>query len=110
MYESMLAPESAKGLVGLPPKCGTRESVFHLFVIQVRERERIIECLRSRGIGFGVHYPFSLAEQAAYMAFARSMHFPVATELARTVLSLPLYPTLSETSIGEVVCAVKAAL
>jgi dTDP-4-amino-4,6-dideoxygalactose transaminase len=109
-YESMLAAEAEEGRIQLPPKFSDRESVFHLFVIRVRERRRIIEELGSLGIGCGVHYPFALHEQPAYQHFGGGRDFSVSEHHARTVLSLPLYPSLTEAGVAEVVCAVQKAL
>lgn len=109
LYERLL-PEEASGVFGRLPKCYDSENVFHLYVVKVKARDRIIECLNRRGVGFGVHYPFALAQQPAYRAFGKGKDFSVSEELARNVLSLPMYPSLREDSIEEVARALKEGL
>jgi dTDP-4-amino-4,6-dideoxygalactose transaminase len=70
--------------------------VFHLYVVRVCERERLIHELQEAGIGTGIHYPVSLHLSCAYRHLAyQPGDFPVAERLANEVLSLPMFPTLS---------------
>ena len=84
-------------------------AVFHLFVIKHPRRDRLQSYLKERGIATGVHYPIPLHLQPAYdyMGF-QTGDFPVAEELAKTVLSLPMYPELTEEQILFVCDAIKA--
>ncbi|MHC4560178.1 MAG: DegT/DnrJ/EryC1/StrS family aminotransferase, partial [Planctomycetota bacterium] len=80
--------------------------VYHLYVVRTRDRDRLIEFLRSRSIGAAVHYPVPVHLQPAY---ARLDHrsLPETESAAREVLSLPMYPELTETEANFVIEALK---
>ena len=91
-----------------PP--GTR-GVFHLFVVEVHRRESIISALAEDGITTAVHYPRPLPLLAAYERFhARAEDFPVASRMTTRILSLPLYPELSDAQQERVVSALRRAV
>ncbi len=81
---------------------GTRHA-WHLYVVRVGERERLREALASRGIETLVHYPRALHQHPGYRSLARP-GLEHSEELARSALSLPLYPQLEEDEV-ELVCA-----
>lgn len=93
-----------------PDDAGTR-AVYHLYVVQVRNREAIQSRVASRGVATGVHYPIPLHLQRAYARLKLEPGtFPVAEEQARTVLSLPMYPELSDEQIRYVAASVIEAI
>jgi len=74
--------------------------VYHLFVVQVPSRDQVLSALRADGIGAGVHYPIPLHLQPAYRYIgAEAGSFPVAEACASKVLSLPLYPEMTEEQV-----------
>ncbi len=84
------------------------EHVWHLYVVRTRRRDGLLEHLRARGIGVLIHYPVPIHLQPAYRDRGwREGQFPVAERLAREVLSLPIYPELTETQIEAVVGSVR---
>jgi dTDP-4-amino-4,6-dideoxygalactose transaminase len=94
--------------VGLPYVAPGGEHAYHLFVIQVDRRERLQEDLASRGIGTGIHYPVPIHLQEAYRDFGFGPgSFPVAEASARRVLSLPIYPEMTEADVRRVAGAVR---
>ncbi|HEY6065664.1 MAG TPA: DegT/DnrJ/EryC1/StrS family aminotransferase [Thermoanaerobaculia bacterium] len=79
----------------------------HLYVVRTTRRDELRSHLAARGIETGIHYPVPLHLQPAYSYLgARRGDFPVSEEASETVLSLPLYPTLSDEQVGAVVSAV----
>jgi dTDP-4-amino-4,6-dideoxygalactose transaminase len=69
--------------------------VYHLFVVESAERDRLREHLAARGVAAGVHYPQAVPLTPAYQHLGCSAgDFPVAEGLAARGLSLPLYPEL----------------
>ncbi|HQY92922.1 DegT/DnrJ/EryC1/StrS family aminotransferase [Caldilinea sp.] len=85
--------------------------VYHLYVVQYSERDRLRAQLAAQGIGAGIHYPTPVHLQPAYQAGqVRATALPVTEQAAREVLSLPLHPTLGEAQARTVVQAVAAAL
>ena len=91
-----------EGLVP-PPRGG----VFHLFVIQSRERDALKAFLAERGVSTDVHYPLAAHQQKPYARFA-SAGLPHTERLASEVLSLPLYPELAEADVDYVLASLRA--
>jgi dTDP-4-amino-4,6-dideoxygalactose transaminase len=105
LYRELLADAD----VLLPAEMRGVEHVWHLFVIRHPERDRLLADLHARGIGAGVHYPIPIHQQAPY-AGVRTVPegAPVSTLLAGQILSLPLYPEMTEAQVAEVADAVRA--
>jgi dTDP-4-amino-4,6-dideoxygalactose transaminase len=83
------------------------EHVYHVYVVLVRERDRVLECLHELGIGAGLHYPVPIHLQEAYRSRGLGPgSFPVAEAQAGSVLSLPMYPELRQDQIERVADAV----
>jgi dTDP-4-amino-4,6-dideoxygalactose transaminase len=86
--------------IGLPVIGPDRESVYHLFVIEVDDRDRVAASMRERGIQTGLHYPIPVHLQPAYRKLGlKKGSFPVAERLAERCLSLPMFPELSDEQI-----------
>jgi dTDP-4-amino-4,6-dideoxygalactose transaminase len=89
-----------------PPVIGAgRTHVFHLYIITVGAgaRDALQAHLRDAGIQTGIHYPAPVHLTGAFRHLARAVAFPVAEEAARTILSLPMFPELSEEAVADVV-------
>jgi dTDP-3-amino-3,4,6-trideoxy-alpha-D-glucose transaminase len=89
--------------------CGD-EHVYHLFVVRTPHRDAVAEGLAARGIGTMVHYPCPPHRQPAYAGTPRRMPLPVSEALAGEVLSLPMWPGLSEEEIDRIATAVRETL
>jgi dTDP-4-amino-4,6-dideoxygalactose transaminase len=90
------------GSVELPPS----EGVFHLFVLRTQQRDVFKAHLAEHGVGTGVHYPLPAHLQSPYAAFGGgASSLPATEQLAREVLSLPMYPQLPEDDV-DYVCQV----
>jgi dTDP-4-amino-4,6-dideoxygalactose transaminase len=83
--------------------------VWHLYVIRAENREGLRQHLLQQGIGVALHYPLPLHLQPFYadLGYKRG-DFPVTEAYADTILSLPMFPELSEQEIAYVADAVKA--
>jgi dTDP-4-amino-4,6-dideoxygalactose transaminase len=79
--------------------------VYHLYVIQVDDRAKLQKALDAERIGHGVHYGLPLHKQPAY---ARGESLAVTERIAERVLSLPMFPELSEEQVDRVACVVRA--
>jgi dTDP-4-amino-4,6-dideoxygalactose transaminase len=100
-YGERLAGLSA---VRTPRVAPWAEHVFHLYVIRVAERDRVLRGLREAGIEAGIHYPVPLHLQPAYRYLGYgSGDFPVTEEMANSILSLPLFPEIAEPQLDYVV-------
>lgn len=83
--------------------------VFHLYVIRHRERDRIQKYLTKHGIGTAIHYPVPIHLMPAYKRLGYTKgDFPVAEAACKTVLSLPLYPGLTQVDQDRVIAVLRA--
>jgi dTDP-4-amino-4,6-dideoxygalactose transaminase len=97
----VVAPQTAVG----------NEHVWHLYVIQVPERDRVVAALNERGIGAGIHYPIPVHLQPAFRQYGWSAgDFPVAERAAQRILSLPIYPQITPEQQRLVVDTLRDAL
>ena len=95
--------------IGLPVVHENAEPVWHLFVIRVAERERLASLLKEEGIATGIHYPVPLHQQPAYENVRSLYTLPATERAAHEVLSLPMYPELSQEQIEHICNAVASA-
>jgi dTDP-4-amino-4,6-dideoxygalactose transaminase len=94
-------------IVRLPKVISKETHVWHLFVVEVTDRDAFILYLTENGIETLVHYPIPVHKQEAYAAW-NSQSYPIAEQLAQHVVSLPLYPTLTEEEIQKIIAVVNA--
>src|ERR1051326_3921874 len=94
--------------IQVPKVPSDREHNFHLFVIRTKSRDALRQHLQARGIGTGIHYPEPLHLTPAYreLGYAIRGSLPVSEALALEILSLPMYPELSESQTDQVTEAV----
>lgn len=92
-------------LVTLPLKSDDIfEHIYHVFVIRCKERDKLEEYLNSKGIGTVKHYPIPMHRQLAYKDLGIGEgELPIAEEISRTVLSLPMYYGMTDEEIQYVV-------
>jgi len=108
-----LYDELLKGLPDLtvapPARYGV--PVYHLYVVRVADRDRILQELTRRGIGCGIHYPQPVHLQEAYRGLGLGPgSFPVAERCAGEFLSLPMFPELTPAQIALVVRELRSVL
>jgi dTDP-4-amino-4,6-dideoxygalactose transaminase len=81
--------------------------VYHLFVVRSAARAALQQQLRNRGIETLVHYPIPIPEQAA-VRDQDPRECPTAAQACQEVLSLPMYPSLSDAEVEEVAMSVSS--
>lgn len=86
------------------------EHSWHLYVIQVSDRDALKARLRQLEIQTLIHYPIPVHKQHAYAAMNNSSLLPISERLADTVLSLPMGPHLSDHAVDEVCAGIEDAL
>lgn len=90
----------------LPVETKGGKHVYHLFVIRMNNRESVREYLESNGVKTGIHYPICLPELEAYRHLKLNMNnFPNSRKFAGEVLSLPMFPEMTEEQL-DYVCSV----
>ncbi|MGX1793219.1 DegT/DnrJ/EryC1/StrS family aminotransferase [Microbacterium sp. NPDC055312] len=73
------------------------EDVWHLYVVRVDERDRVMNSMTAAGIAVGIHYPTVVPLTRAYAGLGhRTGEFPVAEAAAAQILSLPMFPHVTE--------------
>ena len=87
------------------------EPVWHLFVVRVQDREALQERLKAAGVSTGVHYPIPLHVQPAYESRQIPLgSLPITEAAASEVVSLPMYPELSQEQLESIVNAMTMAV
>jgi dTDP-4-amino-4,6-dideoxygalactose transaminase len=86
------------------------QPVWHLFVVRVSDREAFQQKLKDEGIATGVHYPIPLHLQPAYEYLEIPLgSLPVTEQVSREVVSLPMYPELTEEQLAKVAGSIATA-
>lgn len=95
------------GDLRLPPVAPRSEPVWHLFAVRTERPAELAAFLAERGIGSGRHYPEPphLSRAFAWLRLGRGT-FPVAEALARELISLPIFPGMTEAQVARVAAAV----
>jgi dTDP-4-amino-4,6-dideoxygalactose transaminase len=97
--------------VKLPTVPDYARHVFHLYVIRVKRRNELMQFLKANGIETSVHYPVPLPLMPCYKNFGYTpSDFPKAADVASEILSLPMYPELSDEQAQYVVSRVEEFL
>ena len=104
-YRQLLQEEESLLLEVMPDS----RHVYHLFVVRVRDRERIRAELSGNGIRTGLHYPVPCHLQPPLRSFSERP-LRVAEKAAREVLSLPLFPHMTDSQVEAVSAALIKAL
>jgi dTDP-4-amino-4,6-dideoxygalactose transaminase len=103
-YTEMLADTPLQ----LPREAGYAESAWHLYTVRHPRRDELKQHLDDHGVGNAVHYPIPLHLQKAYATLGHKPgDFPVAEKAAREVLSLPIFPELTDAQILQVAAVIK---
>jgi dTDP-4-amino-4,6-dideoxygalactose transaminase len=93
----------------LPWEDRQRTGVYHQYVIRTRQRDALRAHLREHGIETGIHYPTPLHRQPAWQAcYRQTLSFPRAERVAQEILSLPVFPELSQEEIDTVIAGVQS--
>ena len=88
--------------IKLPEWDGSGNHIFHLFVIQVENREYFIEYLKENKVGSLIHYPIPPHRQQALSEYSH-LSFPITEKIHNKVVSIPISPVLSEEEVDRVI-------
>jgi dTDP-4-amino-4,6-dideoxygalactose transaminase len=82
--------------------------IFHLYVVRVPKRDALADFLKTKGVATGIHYLVALPFTPAYRGLGHQpSDFPAAHQCQDEILSLPMYPELSEAQILHVTDSIK---
>jgi len=92
----------------LPYEPSRTKGVYHLYIVRVQKREELQKYLSERGVATGLHYPIPLHLQKAYGGLGHiEGSFPVTEKVGKEILSLPMFPQITEDQQDEVVNRIK---
>lgn len=107
-YDAMLSPADQ---IVRPRALPGNEHVWHLYVVCVPDRDRVLKELNSAGIGAAIHYPVPVHLTPAFVGLGYAWgQFPVAERVAGELLSLPLFPEIRPEQQERVVSVLMASL
>lgn len=99
-YNELLAGDEH---LTLPREMPYAEHIYHLYVVQAEARDELQKRLASAGVQTGIHYPLPIHLQPAYAALGhKAGDFPQSERQAERVLSLPMFPELTDEQITSV--------
>jgi dTDP-4-amino-4,6-dideoxygalactose transaminase len=99
------------GAIVTPEVAPHLESVFHLYVIEVPNRDEVGASLTEAGIEFGIHYPVPIHLQPAYSDLGHRVgSFPNTEHLAKRIISLPMFGELTSEEVDTVAACVKRSV
>ncbi|MEC9464443.1 MAG: DegT/DnrJ/EryC1/StrS family aminotransferase [Myxococcota bacterium] len=102
--------EAMNGVI-TPKVASDRSHVFHLYVVQVANRDELRERLSEAGIASGLHYPVPIHLHPAYESLGhKAGDFPHAERIASEGVSLPMFPELKEEQVERVVGVIRTHL
>jgi dTDP-4-amino-4,6-dideoxygalactose transaminase len=94
--------------VATPVEKDWAEPVYHLYVIQASDRDKLGNFLKERGIQTGVHYPIPNHQQSAVLkGLGQQPKLRMTEEVARRILSLPIYPELEKEKVDFVCSSIR---
>ena len=79
------------------------DPVWHQFIIRVNNRDELQNKLLKCGIPTMIHYPVAPSEQIAYSSNYSSFNLPIATDISKQLLSLPIYPQLTKKHVDYII-------
>lgn len=91
----------------LPPSDRIYEDAWHLFVVRTENRSELMNYLKSKQIGFDIHYPIPPHKQKAIPEF-NHLDLPITEEIHRTVLSLPMNSSLKEEEVDFIISSLNS--
>lgn len=108
LYDELLSDVDG---VTVPQVATGNDHVHHLYVIRVMQRDRVVGQLQSAGVGAAIHYPTPIHLLPAYAGLGHGVgDFPRAERLTGEILSLPIYPGISQSEQAFVVEQLRHAL
>ena len=88
-----------------------RIHIYQTFVVRVPNRDKILDAMKEKGVGVLIHYPIPLHLQEAYKDLGyKNGDFSISEEVGNSILSLPMFPHISEEQVKYVATTLKSLL
>lgn len=95
--------------IKLPKIRANSKHTFHLYIIQAQKRDELLHFLKEKGVECAIHYPVALPNLSVYKKLKTNQNnYTIATQLQANMLSLPLYPELTNIQIEYIANCIKA--
>jgi len=95
----------------LPTEAAGHQSVYHIYAVRLADRDEVMRQLGEAGIGSGIHYPVPVHLQEAYRDLGyREGDLPIAERVSTELLSLPMFPEMTEAQVRTVVDQLRQAV
>lgn len=108
LYTKLFSEHSTLNTVVTPFVPSWAKPVYHLYIARASKRDELQKYLGEKGIGTGLHYPIPLHLQNAYSGNSFNKgDYPGTEKVSSEILSLPMFPELTEEQIGYVVSEIK---
>lgn len=107
-YSESFLPLKDKCIV--PQVRGDRGSVWAQYTVRVQNRDAFAAKLKERGVPTSIHYPSPLHHQPVYAHLRNKYVLPEAEKVAAEVISLPMFPDMTDAQVSHVIESVKAVL
>ena len=105
LYRRLLAGSP----VDLPAEHGRGAHVYHQFTVRAPMRDALRKELAAQGVASAIYYPVPVHQQPVYALEYGGLSLPESERASREVLSLPIYPQLTDTAVGTVCEALQKA-
>ncbi len=94
--------------VVLPKAYSDRRHVYHIYAVRVKDRDGFMKFMSDEGVGTAIHYPFAIHTLGGYSDMGFKVgDFPVAEQVASEVVSIPMFPEMTDEMVVAVIAAVK---
>ncbi len=114
LYRRLFTEAGTGDRVVVPVELEGRRHIYNQYIVRFENREardRVMNHLRSAGIGCEVYYPLTLPQQKCFAELPGAKEsFPNSDHAAETTLAIPIYPELTEEQIAEVVREIRKGL
>jgi dTDP-4-amino-4,6-dideoxygalactose transaminase len=108
LYDQLLG--GTQGVI-IPAQGRHNESIYHIYAVRVKDRDRVLQSMAEKGISCAIHYPIPVHLQEAYRFLGQGKgSFPVAERCVAEFLSLPMFPELSREQVLAVAEELKTCL
>src|SRR5699024_3396931 len=88
--------------IQLPHWDGSKNHVFHLFVVRVKNRDQFCAYLEKQEIGYAIHYP-TPPQQPKALSASEDLALSITQKIHRAVVSIPLNPCLSQADVNRII-------
>ncbi len=105
-----LYDQGLKDTVAIPSRSADNRHVYHLYIVRIKNRTKVVDFLKGQGIATGIHYPIPLPFLSAYRYLNHEpKDFPVAFQYKDEILSLPIHGDMRDEEVFYVIEQLKKA-